>query len=475
MNIGKTHRAPGLRRHQLALCLGVTFAIGSQATFANVEKIATPSQPQQLSAAKLIAPHRPAHPTTTFLVTSCDDAGPNTLREAAAAATAGDTIDLSTLACSTISLTSGSISVSDVTIVGPGQDLLDIDATSNGYNSVFYHFSAGGSLLIEDVTISGAKYTGASGNGGCIWSSGDVALSSATVTGCEVVTPSTSTYASRGGGIYADGSVTLLFSTVSHNFVDAYNPTAKGGGIYAKGGIFSKYSTIDGNQSFSTNYLGRGGGVYVVGNSNAYFLGTTISNNSASSINGGMEIRDAGTMAFTLVNSTISGNRSDSIQAGAGVYMHPYVANSTVAFNTAASAGFAVGFYVQPIGEIESSIFSNNMADDGATYDVQSINGTFTGSGNLITATGSSVPFGTITACPNLGPLAANGGGTLTHSIGLGSAAIDAGNDTSGVSSDQRGSGYPRVFGAAADIGAFENQGERGDRLFFNGVDSICQ
>jgi predicted outer membrane repeat protein len=475
MNIGNTYRAPGLRLRQLALCLGVTFALGSQAAFANVEKIATPPQPQQLSAAKLAVPHRPAHPTTTFLVTSCDDAGPNTLRDAAGVAIAGDTIDLSTLACSTISLTSGSIAVSDVTIVGPGQNLLDIDASGNGYHSVFYHFSGGGSLLIEDVTISGAKYEGTNGNGGCIWSSGDVALSSATVNGCEVVTPSTSTSESRGGGIYADGSVTLLFSTVSNNFVDAYNPAAKGGGIYAKGGIISKYSTIDGNDAVSSNYIGRGGGVYVVGNSNAYFLGSTISNNSANSINGGMEIRDAGSMAFTLVNSTISGNRTDGIQAGAGVYMHPYVANSTVAFNSAASASFAVGFYVQPIGEIESSLFANNMADDGTTYDVQSINGSFTGSSNLITATGSSVPLDTVSACPNLGPLADNGGGTLTHSIGLDSAAIDGGNDVSGVSNDQRGSGFPRLFGDAPDIGAFENQGEAGDRLFFNGVDSICQ
>ena len=193
MNIRTAHRAHGLRLRQLALCLGVTFALGSQAAFANVEKVATPPQPQQLSAAKLAAPHRPAHPTTTFLVTSCDDAGPNTLREAAAAAVSGDTIDLSTLSCSTISLTSGSINVTDVTLVGPGQSLLNINASGNSYNSVFYHFSSGGSLLIEDVTISGAKYTGPNGNGGCIWSNGDVALSSATVTGCEVITPSDST------------------------------------------------------------------------------------------------------------------------------------------------------------------------------------------------------------------------------------------------------------------------------------------
>src|SRR5205814_2005 len=59
----------------------------------------------------------------------------------------------------------------------------------------------------------------------------------------------------------------------------------------------------------------------------------------------------------------------------------------------------------------------------------------------------------------NLGPLADNGGPTLTHALLLGSAAIDAGDDAvcaadpvSGV--DQRGVIRPQ--GAHCDIGAYE-------------------
>jgi hypothetical protein len=36
------------------------------------------------------------------------------------------------------------------------------------------------------------------------------------------------------------------------------------------------------------------------------------------------------------------------------------------------------------------------------------------------------------------------------------SLAIDAGNDLSGATTDQRGRGYPRPFGAGAAIGAVE-------------------
>jgi hypothetical protein len=54
---------------------------------------------------------------------------------------------------------------------------------------------------------------------------------------------------------------------------------------------------------------------------------------------------------------------------------------------------------------------------------------------------------------PMLGPLADNGGGTLTMALLPGSPAIDAGDPLSAPPTDQRGLGR---FGAAPDIGAFE-------------------
>ncbi|MCW5553323.1 MAG: hypothetical protein KIS67_14330 [Verrucomicrobiae bacterium] len=55
---------------------------------------------------------------------------------------------------------------------------------------------------------------------------------------------------------------------------------------------------------------------------------------------------------------------------------------------------------------------------------------------------------------PKLGPLANNGGPTLTMSLLPGSPAIDAGDSAAAPPTDQRG--VPRPYGAAADIGAYE-------------------
>jgi len=55
---------------------------------------------------------------------------------------------------------------------------------------------------------------------------------------------------------------------------------------------------------------------------------------------------------------------------------------------------------------------------------------------------------------PKLGPLANNGGPTLTMALLPGSPAIDAGNTALAPATDQRG--FPRPAGLAADIGAFE-------------------
>ena len=64
-----------------------------------------------------------------------------------------------------------------------------------------------------------------------------------------------------------------------------------------------------------------------------------------------------------------------------------------------------------------------------------------------------------------LGPLADNGGPTLTHALLLGSPALNAGSNTLAVdangaslTTDQRGAGFGRIVGASVDIGAFEAQ-----------------
>jgi hypothetical protein len=61
---------------------------------------------------------------------------------------------------------------------------------------------------------------------------------------------------------------------------------------------------------------------------------------------------------------------------------------------------------------------------------------------------------------PLLLPLADNGGPTRTHALSSASPAIDAGNNSAGFATDQRGKAFVRVAGARADIGAFELQAQ---------------
>ena len=95
---------------------------------------------------------------------------------------------------------------------------------------------------------------------------------------------------------------------------------------------------------------------------------------------------------------------------------------------------------------------------------------TFDGSGNLVRATSAAMPMGTITgACPLLGPLRNNGGTTQTRALLSHSPAIDAGNNTTLLTHDQRGAPNVRTSGAMTDIGAYEVQQE--DVLFNGGFE----
>jgi hypothetical protein len=73
----------------------------------------------------------------------------------------------------------------------------------------------------------------------------------------------------------------------------------------------------------------------------------------------------------------------------------------------------------------------------------------------LDSESGHNLPYGVDV---KFGPLADNGGPTMTHALLPGSPAIDAGSNPAGLAFDQRGFNYARVSGTAADVGAFEVQ-----------------
>ncbi|MFO1507145.1 MAG: choice-of-anchor Q domain-containing protein, partial [Lysobacterales bacterium] len=97
---------------------------------------------------------------------------------------------------------------------------------------------------------------------------------------------------------------------------------------------------------------------------------------------------------------------------------------------------------------------------------------TVIGSSNLVGSADPSVtlPPDTLNSDPLLLPLADNGGPTWTMALAPGSPAINAGNNAANLQYDQRGAGFARVYGPAADIGAYELQSTP-DVIFVSGFD----
>jgi hypothetical protein len=129
--------------------------------------------------------------------------------------------------------------------------------------------------------------------------------------------------------------------------------------------------------------------------------------------------------------------------------------NSTITDNTGRSGG-GVLFSAQTAA-LQSSIVSGNHASSGPDIDGSRAIA-ISGANNLVGTISFEVtlPEGTLRGNPGLMPLGNNGGPTRTHALQPGSAAINAGNNASQLASDQRGPGFLRVVGPAADIGAFE-------------------
>jgi hypothetical protein len=278
-----------------------------------------------------------------------------------------------------------------------------------------------------------------------------VAIDGVTITGGD-------DHVNGGGGLVVYGTLTLTNSTVSGNKTE-WN----GGGIGMpstegpSGTVRVVSSTISGNQAG-----GDGGGLY----------------NLAGSL--------------TVVNSTVTGNtvgpgsEFQTEHRGGGIYSDPRfgsglsIFNSTIAGNTAAGTGFGGNIFSgdspgdivalalvaaaagppDPGFRMQNTVVTGGSASDGANC----AGATPTSLGfNAVPAEecGNNAGAGDVSGDPKLGPLANNGGQTLTRKLLPGSAAIDAGDpagcrddNLAAITPDQRT--QPRPQGGRCDIGAVE-------------------
>jgi hypothetical protein len=449
----------------LAACLAVTLSSGASATGHNSYGEAMVTAIRSNHVAHF------AHPSTvtssvTHLVTTCDDPSPvpstcagstsGTLRKGFLCGQNGDTIDLTQLQCSKITLSAPLVSGQvTLTLVGPGADKLTIDAASQS-RAIVHKGGLNDLLYVKNLSIANGRYDNPSdsGYGGCIYSSGNVTLFNSTVSSCYASAPAG---LATGGAIFAKGNASLNHATVSGG--TASGAAAAGGGIYAGGTVELNRSTVSGSMAKSDG-VASAGGIYA---SAVYVTYSTISGNAA----------DAGGGIFAghiyVFDSTIAGNHADFGSFG-GIYARDTaeIFNSTISGNSN-SGDVAGGLFVQNASalstDVRNTIIANNKAG-GVELDVGTGAGvTISGDNNIIMAhqAGTTVPAGTIADDPMLGPLQDNGGETRTLALKPGSPAIDKGGTTQ-FSFDQRDS--PRIVGSKTDIGAFEFDPEH---IFANG------
>src|SRR3982751_2108825 len=273
---------------------------------------------------------------STITVSNCDDSVAGSLRAAVASAISGDTIDFSaTLGCSTISLTSGAITIGqggdgqpivNLEIEGPGRNALTIDG---GYTDRVLVHAAGatGALTIAGIKL---QHGFTDGDGGCLESDGSVNLSDVEISECGAAIGATGG-ARHGGGVSVAGDATLTSSFIGDNTVDGTTGYAYGGGLFAGSTATLIATTVSGNFATSDNGGTFGGGV-AVGDRANHLQGTltvsssSIQNNAASSHCGYCGVRGGGAFVYgnsTFEDSTISGNSAFSdahYGAGGGLY-----------------------------------------------------------------------------------------------------------------------------------------------------------
>jgi hypothetical protein len=338
-------------------------------------------------------------------------------------------------------------------------------------NIAYYGFGGavrgGGMLTITDSFLSDNK---ALGGGAIVASNGTTVLD-----GVEIW----HNFASyMGGGLFRiAGYVSVTDSALSNNYANW------GGGI----GASSQYGTLEiARSTISSNRAGQeGGGVW-------NYTGTMTINQSTISYNtarlgGGIHSETSLGEATYMINSTISGNVATDHGGG----LHNFegvtiISHTTITENTApprAGSGVWSSYGILfTTTLVHSSIVAGNANTD-VDFEPSYFN-TFMSHGYNLIGTGNAggefnQPGDQIGILdPLLGPLASNGGPTMTHAILTDSPAINAGDPAfvPPPDSDQRGAPFVRVADGRIDIGAFELQsnpvdGDFNDDGLYDGLD----
>jgi CSLREA domain-containing protein len=327
----------------------------------------------------------------------------------------------------------GMLTMTECNVYGNNLSPVNFDAGGGGL------FNAG-SMTLNKCNIGGTapgQGNGANGGGAGISEIGTLVMTGGSIVG------------NSGTGInVGQGGATLINVNISNNAVSSGT-----GGVFVSGGVTLTNCLISNN-----SVVGFGGGGIDVEGGSLNAVNTTISGNTTGQGGGG--IRQANNGVTHLVNATITNNRSDSNNSGGerGGGIDNSFGTVTLA-NTIVAGNYRGGSPSTTADDI------NGVVDSSSSFDLIGAGG----SGGLTNGVNNNQAG---VADPKLGLLTDNGGLTMTHSLLLGSPAIDTGSNANatnaGLTTDQRGfarfiDGPDADTTATVDIGAYETQAALAD------------
>jgi hypothetical protein len=383
----------------------------------------------------------------------------------------------------TILLTQGELAITDdLTLTGPGADLLTIDASGNDPTPDENNGDGSRILIIGDndvstvlgVSLSGLTLTGgdAKGLGGAIASGEHL-----TVADCQI----RDNAATSSGGAIAFGDSGLEKKlTINSSVISGNSALGSGGGVYVRGG-----EVLIVQSSFSSNYSGgRGGGLHAK-YANIKVLESDFASNVADSAGGGVRIDGGGAIAefensrfignvagggggisnewhsfsyfgqpLTLRDCVITDNLARGNGGGISAMASTTVIRSTIANNSANSGG---GIWGRParagsarIVRVVDTTISGNAAG--------------TGGGGGVNAAALIMSGTTISTNTSVGP----GGGLRAGYVQINDSTI-SGNTTTGDSAHGAGIAMRSYEGSIVDSTIERNQ-TLGSNAFGGGI-----
>jgi hypothetical protein len=441
----------------------------------------------------------------TFTVTTTATTGPGSLDEAIAMANAApgpDVINFGVTGTILARFQNGSLYptpsaagydiTSDLTIQGPGADFLSIQGDPISFGPLAFWVESGARATISGLSIQNMKPSAL--GVGAITNFGNLTLD-------RVVVSNVTGTGGAAGGVYTTGTLTVANSTFRDNLADFFLPFSDqrplgGGAILMRGGSVAATDSLF--QRNSAYWSGGAINASLVSGSLTIDRCTFTGNSAATDtfhvkaqdplnfaggrIGGGAVYAEKNTV--TITNSTFNGNSTGgaggAIQLASG--STALITNVTVAGNSAQAgmgatiadvSGGGIGLGAAPAPVLRNTIVAGNIlgAPSSPNTPDDYTGGIGPGSVNNLIGANPAGPVGngqngnmvgtpSAPIDPLLGALGDNGGLTPTMMPQAGSPAIDRGSNgaAAGLSTDQRGGNFVRVFNGTVDIGAVEVQ-----------------